>query len=404
MQTSFAFSFVGDSAAVITVSTVISNIITPLLSSQYTLNLNAAQPNQLWGVGGSVTYPIVGSPLATGSYLLIQRILPLTQQVSIRNQGNVYPQVTEQGLDILEMQIQQLNSKTTQFRGTWATNTVYNVGDIVQDGLNGNNTLNYYICQTGNTSSVWATDLANGDWVISVLATIPFPITTLTGAVTGSNSGGTIATTLSPNVVGTTNVIVNSISNAKLVQEPALTILGNNTAATTNVSYLSVAQVNTLLGTSPIGTSLPGQLPGTSTNDTAGTGNVGEIIIGDVPGGGPVSLVSGVAKNLTSISLSPGDWDVWCAVQFTGTALTTVTNMGVSISTVANILNTSNTQYTVQPFYGLAPFNYAIPVSLITGPTRISVTSTVSVFAVSICTFGTSNCSVYGQMRARRER
>lgn len=109
VTTVFAFNFVYDSSSVIKVYYVDSTGAKTLLTaSQYTLTLNAPVTNQLWGVGGTVTYPLVGSPIAAGTYLYIQRVLPYTQSVSIQNQGNFYPQVTEQALDLLEMQIQQL--------------------------------------------------------------------------------------------------------------------------------------------------------------------------------------------------------------------------------------------------------------------------------------------------------
>lgn len=190
-MTTFQYGFVADSASDITVSSIATNgTITPLLSSQYTLTINPPATNQLWGVGGTVLYPLSGSPLATGQSLLIQRILPYTQSTSVQNQGNYYAQVTEQALDTLEMQIQQLAARTTQFRGIWTTNTNYSNGDITQDGANGNNTKNYYICQNANLSGVWATDLAAGDWTISVVATVPTGGTTitLTGDVTASGS------------------------------------------------------------------------------------------------------------------------------------------------------------------------------------------------------------------------
>lgn len=109
ITTVFSFNFVYDSSSVIQVYYIDAvGTKTLLTSSQYTLTLNAPVTNQLWGVGGTVTYPLIGSPIASGTYLYIQRVLTYTQNVSIQNQGNFYPQVTEQALDLLEMQIQQL--------------------------------------------------------------------------------------------------------------------------------------------------------------------------------------------------------------------------------------------------------------------------------------------------------
>lgn len=195
-QTAFNFPQVGAAAADITVSAVGSNgQITLISPTNYTVTLNPPATNQIWGVGGVVLYPLSGSPLPTGNSLIISRVLPFSQQITTQNQGNYYAQVTEQALDTLEMQIQQLASRTTQVRGTWITGTLYNAGDIVQDGVNGGNTLNYYICAVPNTSGVWATDLAAGDWTVSALAAVPTGNLTLTGDVTGAGTSP-IATTL----------------------------------------------------------------------------------------------------------------------------------------------------------------------------------------------------------------
>lgn len=112
---SFSFSFIADSASDISITYTNANGIENVLSpSQYTLTINPPTINQLWGIGGSVIYPISGSPIAIGTTLTITRTLPLTQEVSIQNQGNFYAQVTEQALDILEMQIQQIQNTAGQ--------------------------------------------------------------------------------------------------------------------------------------------------------------------------------------------------------------------------------------------------------------------------------------------------
>lgn len=114
VTTVFTFPFVPDSAAdlVVTYTNTIG-ISVVLDPSAYTLIINAIPPGGLWGIGGSVTYPIVGSPpvpIITGSFITISRAVPYRQNVSINNQGAFYPAVVEQGLDILELQIQQLNT------------------------------------------------------------------------------------------------------------------------------------------------------------------------------------------------------------------------------------------------------------------------------------------------------
>lgn len=111
VTTVFTFPFVGVSGAdlevIFTNSTGVSITLNP---SQYTLIINTVPVGGLWGIGGSVTYPVIGSPIAMGTELTINRIVPYEQTVSIINQGAFYPQAVEQGLDLLELQIQQLET------------------------------------------------------------------------------------------------------------------------------------------------------------------------------------------------------------------------------------------------------------------------------------------------------
>lgn len=110
--TVFPFSFVGvGSSDLEVIYTNSSGIVTTLAPSQYTLVINPVPTGGLWGVGGSVTYPISGTPIQVGTYITINRIVPFEQTVSINNQGAFYPQAVEQGLDLLELQLQQLETE-----------------------------------------------------------------------------------------------------------------------------------------------------------------------------------------------------------------------------------------------------------------------------------------------------
>lgn len=107
--TTFSFPFIGVSASDLYVTfTDASGNSSILPDYTYTLVINAAGVGQLWGIGGTVTYPISGSPIAVGTTISITRDVPYEQTVSISNQGAFYPQAVEQGLDLLELQIQQI--------------------------------------------------------------------------------------------------------------------------------------------------------------------------------------------------------------------------------------------------------------------------------------------------------
>jgi trimeric autotransporter adhesin len=165
----FQFPFVAYSASdIFVILTNSSGVQTTLPQSSYSVAINPAPVGGLWGIGGSVTVPLRGSPYASGNTLTISRILPLTQETSISNQSAFYPQVVEETDDTLCMQLQQVAARTGANRGTWITDINYNYSDQVVDGPNGNNTNNIYSCVTANLSGVWATDLANGLWSLAL--------------------------------------------------------------------------------------------------------------------------------------------------------------------------------------------------------------------------------------------
>lgn len=200
-NTSFVFNFIAVSASDISVIyTDASENQTTLLSSQYSISLNSPSPGALWGIGGVVSYPLSGSPISSGTSLTITRTVPLTQETSISNQGNFDPSVIESALDTLEFQIQQVAARGGAYRATWATNTSYNFGDIVQDGVNGADTNSYYICASSNTSGIWSTDLANGLWVLAIASVIP--AATLPLAIANGGTGATSSATALTNLGG----------------------------------------------------------------------------------------------------------------------------------------------------------------------------------------------------------
>lgn len=111
-ETEFEFSFIGVNANYINVIyTDADGVETELSSDDYDIVLNAAVSGALWGIGGAVTYDISGSPIPAGSSLTIYRNLPLLQAITLQNQASYgqYGQSTEQAIDLLEMQLQQVS-------------------------------------------------------------------------------------------------------------------------------------------------------------------------------------------------------------------------------------------------------------------------------------------------------
>lgn len=145
-----------------------------------------------------------------------------------------------------------------------------------------------------------------------------------------------------------------------------------------------------------------GQLRGTITNDNALPGNVGEIIESTVLVGAAVGLTSGVSANVTSVSLTPGDWDVWGSIDTNPNAATTMTVLSGGISTVSATIPTypnggANISSTITFTTGAAQ-------ALSVGKTRISIAVTTTVYLVANSTFAVNTNAVYGYLGARRRR
>ena len=141
---------------------------------------------------------------------------------------------------------------------------------------------------------------------------------------------------------------------------------------------------------------------GTTTNDNANAGSVGEVISSSVASGSSVSLTSGAGSNITSISLTAGDWDVWGTVITNPAGSTTQSNFVGAISTTSATVPTApNGGATVAlPFSAPAGQGVASPV----GRTRLSLSSTTTVYLVVISTFAVSTNGGYGFIGARRAR
>lgn len=141
-----------------------------------------------------------------------------------------------------------------------------------------------------------------------------------------------------------------------------------------------------------------GGIVGTTTNDNANAGNVGEYISSTILNASKVTITSsGVAQNLTSISLTAGDWDVFGNVSFsTGgtmtsllswTSSTSATRPDQALESLNGTTATTNlNDYTVIPPYA-----------------RYSLSGTTTIYISAYAAF-TVNCSMCGFIAARRVR
>lgn len=135
---------------------------------------------------------------------------------------------------------------------------------------------------------------------------------------------------------------------------------------------------------------------GTTTNNNAAAGSFGEYVTNT---GTTVPLTSGVSVNITSITLTAGDWDVEGTLQ---------TNPAGGTTTSLVILGTSTGSAAFAGLGTVTQLGSAIPagVSAI-APTpvfRYSLPSTQTIFLVASVNFASSTMTGSGVIRARRVR
>lgn len=187
--TAFDFSFVADSASYVSVDYYTgSSFVETITTSLYTLFINPPATGQIWGIGGTVVYPLTGTPVPLGDSLLIQRTLPLTQVISISNQGPFAQQVIEEALDTLCMQIQQV-------AGTGAGDSITGTDIITALGytpMNGANNLSEI-----TIPATARTNLALGTMAVQNATAVAVTGGTISGVgITGSSFAGTIDNTV----------------------------------------------------------------------------------------------------------------------------------------------------------------------------------------------------------------
>ena len=141
---------------------------------------------------------------------------------------------------------------------------------------------------------------------------------------------------------------------------------------------------------------------GTTTNDSAAAGSVGELVSSVVLfGGSPVSLSSGVDIDLTSISLTAGDWDVWGNATFYTGGGTTVVYEQVWLS--ATSATGPNAALLTSWYFSAA--GSAIGTNGGAAPSqRFSLSTTTTIYISMNASFAVGTLQAVGGIYARRRR
>ena len=166
------------------------------------------------------------------------------------------------------------------------------------------------------------------------------------------------------------------------------------TSPTLITPNLGVASANSLTFSSTSG------IIGTTTNDNAAAGSVGQLISSIIAAGSAVSIGDNLAHNVTSISLTAGDWDVWgnVGVIFStdGQGLAgwvSSTSATVPDASLYNYLNLAGGGTLLGPFTGTS-----VPEQ------RFSLSASTTVYLSVSAGFASGSASAYGGLYARRVR
>jgi hypothetical protein len=136
---------------------------------------------------------------------------------------------------------------------------------------------------------------------------------------------------------------------------------------------------------------------GTTTNNNAAAGSVGELISSTILATSGVGILNITSTNLTSISLTAGDWDVWGNIYFTWSASGTASIVWTSTTSAtppdASLQNAVQLNTGTMGNCGLsAPYR------------RLSLAGTTTVYITGYTVFSSGTCGMAGGIYARRVR
>jgi len=147
---------------------------------------------------------------------------------------------------------------------------------------------------------------------------------------------------------------------------------------------------------------------GTTTNDNAAAGIIGEVKTSTVAIGDAVAETTATPVDVTTLALTPGDWEVSGVINRVLTG-TTATAYGAAISPTADTFPaqaggsgvSADSSVTQNATFGTTVTgNYVT----IVGPVRVSLAANATIHLVAGDVFSAGTVGVFGTLRARRAR
>ncbi|MGF6549300.1 hypothetical protein QFZ96_004371 [Paraburkholderia youngii] len=390
------------------------------------LNAALASPTITSGTITGLTAPLAVTLGGTGASTLVGLIAPVDLAAQAAN--TVLANVTGSNASPTAFAMPSCSTSSSALQYTSGTgfncSTSVNAATLLGGTWNSPGNIGTTSPGSGSFTTLAASGTVSGTGFSTYLASPPaiggttpaagaFTTLSATGAVSGAGFTNLFA---SPPAIGGTAAAAGSFTTLSASSTVSGTGFSNYLASPPAIGGTTAAagKFTTLQATSTITPSSTAGIVGTTTNDNANAGSDGEFICAQVTSGGspsacatnsstPVSLTTGTAANVTSISLTPGDWDVRGAVFTIPNAATTISVVSGWISTISATLPSTASQLVSWEFFAL-PFTTGQGTALPLAPARISVASTTTVYLSAYSAFGTNTMSAAGWIAARRVR
>jgi hypothetical protein len=386
-------------------STINNNNGTIQVAMDNTLSRDGTSPNQMNAAIDMNSYPIANlpNPLGPTSPLRLQDLNSFIGGGTI----HTLPVGGSTGMHLIKQ-------SNVDYDANWGTPNavVTSVGLALPADFT---VTNSPVTTTGNLTGAWATTPTGTGAVVR--ATSPILVTPVLGTptsgvatnLTGTAAGLTAGTASAVAVGGITGLATGvstflatpSSANLKaaVTDETGSGTLVFATTPTLVTPVLGVATATSINGA----TISPGHLSGEPSTGSAVAGEVGEYIESVIASGSAVSLSNGVSANITSISLTAGDWDIDCSAYFTAAATTSTTAFLTSLSPTTATLDQAAGRLAKISMAAFVP-GAGIAYSQNVAPYRFSFASTTSIFLVVNAGFTVSTLTGWGIIRARRVR
>lgn len=311
-----------------------------------------------------------------------------------------------------------IDSGTTQALSSWLqTATVVTIGTdaitfsqftaalpvAVSSGGTGKSSMTAYALIAGGTTTTGALQQlglgltgqilqSQGSSALAVFSTATYPSVATTS--------GTVLRADGTNWVKSTATFADTYLINQLLYASAANTIAGLATANNGILVTSAGGVPSIGNTVGAGLTMPSitfnstsGIIGTTTNDSAASGSVGQLFSSVITNGSPVTFTSNTFKDLTTLTLDAGDYDIWGNIYFKGTTVTLM-NMGIGTTTATLPDDSLNTF--------IAPASSAGGGS-VTPMYRVSISGSTTYYLVGLVV-GTGTLTGRGGIYARRRR